>query len=86
MRWTVHIPFRPLPWRGLLSALCYLYATAHRAPAMTDSGACHCSCRRGALCVHALRLQACRSESEPGRDPMQFVRKDQSGNVRCMIF
>jgi hypothetical protein len=27
----------------------------------------HCSCRRGALCVHALRLQACRSESEPGR-------------------
>jgi|LauGreDrversion4_1035100.scaffolds.fasta_scaffold33177_3 hypothetical protein len=67
MRWTVHIPFRPLPWRGLLSALCYLYATAHRAPAMTDSGACHCSCRRGALCVHALRLQACRSESEPGQ-------------------
>ena len=51
MRWTIHIPFRPLPWRGLL------YATAHRAPATTDSGACLCSCRRGALCVTHLRLR-----------------------------
>lgn len=38
-------------------ACCYLYATAHRAPATTDSGACLCSCRRGALCVTHLRLR-----------------------------
>ena len=29
MRWTIHIPFRPLPWRGLLPvATCMLLHTA----------------------------------------------------------
>ena len=79
MRWTVHIPCRPVAWRGLLSAFCYLYSAAHGAPAMTDSGACHCSCRRGALCLYAYGLKPVDPDSSPSPgNPTQFVSKDQA--------
>ena len=54
-------------------ACCYLYATAHRAPATTDSGACLCSCRRGALCVTHIYACECRAGFDSMGDEEGYV-------------
>ena len=58
MRWTIHIPFRPLPWRGLLPvATCMLLHTAPLlrlipARVFAPAGVVRC-----VVCVTHLRLR-----------------------------